>query len=1242
MRRALRGLIAAGAVLVLLAGAAVFLVATAPGLRLLAGMATPLSGGALKIEGVRGTLSGTFDIEQLRFDTATQRVELNRLRVAWQPRALRHGLLDVDLVAMRSLRIVVKQPDPTPPTLPETLRFPVAVRVHAVDIAQLVRIDETGAALEFSGLRGELDGRGDRWRLQGMRATTPWAEATAMLELGKDAPFVLAGRLDATRDEPLPVRGAAILAGTLAAPHFEFEAGADTMRLIARGEAAPFAPVKLVSLLVSGEGIAPRHFSAAAPEAEFAFAGVFEGRPGERVFGTFSLVNRLPGRLDRDRLPLVQLTGAALGDVAAMAFSDLAVDLGAVGQLRGQGAWRDGRFELKLASPRIDLAGLHRDLATTRLETQLDLAGDLERQTLAGTVQESWGQGRFTLLHADRVLALTEADFGGAAGRLVAHGTMKLDATRAFALNFDASRLNPARFGAFPRGRLNARGEASGALTPSLMFDAQLTLPPGELEGRPVQGAATLRYAEAHLARADVDLDIAGNRARLAGAWGRAGDRLTWDIAAPALARLNLGFAGQLASQGTLSGTPAAPEIDARAEATGLRLPGGMAVESLDAQLKLVAAARGAFEGRVDARNLRVAGLNVNTAQAALSGRRDAHTLALDLRLPDWHATATLAGGLDATQTWHGQLKSAEVQGAWPMHLLAPATLVLSRERQQVNALAFTLAGGRVDVAELRRVGDALATRGALTNLPAAPLLALIEPPLPATTDLRANGDWNLNLGTTLDGEVHLERAGGDLRLTDPALALGITRLALDMKAAAGEVRARLELDTREAGRARLEARAPLTVEAGRPVLSRTAPLAWQARVDVPDLRAVRAFLPLGVRLDARLAANLAGSGSLAAPRVSGDVRAEGIRFAMPEEGLSIEGGLLDLALEDDRVRVRQGELKGRSGRIVVNGEAELKNPRAGLTLVFEKFAATHRSDRQVSVSGTTQLAFVERRLKLSGELVADRARLEMPEASRPALSSDVVVIGQPPREPTVAQRYPLALDLVLGLGNDFLFKGGGLDAKLGGRLRVVTVGGVLRGEGTIQVTKGRYAAYAQTLDIERGVLRFAGPVDNPGLDVLAVRKTPTVTTGVQVRGTVQRPVVTLYSDPAMPDTEKLSWLVLGHGLDSAGQQEFVLLQVAAGALLSQAESVNFQTKLAEALKIDSFDVRAGNGEDLGTAIVSVGKRLSSRATLSYEQSLDGLNQVVKVLYQLTPRVRLEAQAGEQSSFDAFYTLEYD
>jgi translocation and assembly module TamB len=326
----------------------------------------------------------------------------------------------------------------------------------------------------------------------------------------------------------------------------------------------------------------------------------------------------------------------------------------------------------------------------------------------------------------------------------------------------------------------------------------------------------------------------------------------------------------------------------------------------------------------------------------------------------------------------------------------------------------------------------------------------------------------------------------------------------------------------------------------------------------------------------------------------------------------------------------------------VVSGEGQLKNPQAGITLNFEKFAATHRSDRRVIVSGITRLDLGQQGLRLTGELKADQARLEIPEASRPALSSDVVVVGQPPRAKPASQRFPLALDLTFNLGDDFVFKGGGLDARLGGALRVFTVREALRGEGTIRVEAGRFAAYGQALDIERGQLRFAGPIDNPGLDVLAVRKTPTVKAGVQVGGTVQRPLVKLYSDPAMPDSEKLSWLVLGHGTESGSQQELALLQLTAGALLGKAESVTTQAQLADSMLIDSFGVRAGEDEDLATTVVSVGKRISSRVTLSYEQSLDGLNQMVKVLYQLSPHVRLEAGAGEQSSFDVFYTRDYD
>ena len=1243
MRRAAIAAAIVLGILVLLVGALAWMATTPSGFRWLTTTVANVSGGRLAFEGVGGHLGAPIVVQKLTYQTAERRIEIDALRLEWQPRALWQRRIDVDLLAAQALTITTLKEDTQRPEAPASLRAAFDLRVRVLDVARL-EIGEPGKPpLTFRNLKASLDGRGDRYRLDGVALVTPWADVEGALTLAKDAPFALEGRVDALRREPVPIDARLVVGGTLTAIDFAFDARAENMNLLARGEVAPFGRVRLPRLLVAGEGVDPRFFASAAPAGDFAFSGVFEGQPGERLQGTFRIDNRLAGRIDRGRLPVASVTGAVIGDTDAADFGALAIDLGPAGRLTGTGQWRDGTASLTLASEALDLAGLHGKLYPTRMRAAFELKANADAQTVTAHLVERWGQGSAVLSLRDDTLRLESANFAGKGGRLAATGELRLDAARAFGARFDLAAVDPAQFGRFPRGELNARGEVTGVLAPELQLAAQFTLPPGTLEGRPVRGQGRFRYGKHNIADADVDLDLAGNRARVRGSYGSAGDRLLWDVDAPALGRLNLGVAGSVKSRGSAAGAPAELQIEGNLAARELRFRDVFAADSLDVVLDMQATPQGAFNGQIDGRGLVIGGQRLSFIRATSSGRRDAHVLNVDLRRQDWRVTGLLAGGLDANAVWRGELRQAEAHGPWPMVLQAPAALVLSRTAQQVDDLVFSVAGGEVRVEHFARRDDALAARGRATNVPLAPLLSFVERPLPFTTDLRASAEWDLRVGDTVDGTFHARRVSGDVRVDDPALALALTTLTLDVDARANALHARLAAASRDAGQLSAEARTTLVREDGVFTLARTAPLTWNGVLDVPDLRLLKPFLPVGVRADARVAARLAGSGSLAAPRIDGTVTAEAIRFAMPEEGVSVTDGRLALVLDDDRVRVQEGELKGQSGRIVVSGEAQLRNPQAGLTATFEKFAASIRSDRRVTVSGTTRLAVNQQRLRLEGELRADRARLETPEASRPELSSDVVVVGQPPREPSAIQRMPLELDLKLDLGDDFLFKGSGLDAKLGGKLRVFTVAQTLRAEGRIRVVTGRYAAYGQTLAIERGELIFVGPVDDAGIDVLAVRTMPAVKAGVQVRGTVQRPLVTLYSDPPMPDTEKLAWLVLGHGLEGGSQQEFALLQLAAGALLSQAESVNLQTQIAEVLRIDTFGVRAGQGEDLATTVVSVGKRISSRATLSYEQSLDGLNQGVKVLYQLSPRVRLEAAAGQQqSSFDAFYTREYD
>jgi translocation and assembly module TamB len=139
----------------------------------------------------------------------------------------------------------------------------------------------------------------------------------------------------------------------------------------------------------------------------------------------------------------------------------------------------------------------------------------------------------------------------------------------------------------------------------------------------------------------------------------------------------------------------------------------------------------------------------------------------------------------------------------------------------------------------------------------------------------------------------------------------------------------------------------------------------------------------------------------------------------------------------------------------------------------------------------------------------------------------------------------------------------------------------------------------------------------------------------------VLAPRITLVSDPTVPDAEKLSWLVLGHGLSSAGGNDIGALQGAASALLAQGAASGVSSQLATAFGLDDFSV--GTSDDtLQERIVTLGKKISSRLYVSYQQGLESASSVLLLRYTLTRRVSLEAEAGTRSALSLFYNFAFD
>ena len=595
-----------------------------------------------------------------------------------------------------------------------------------------------------------------------------------------------------------------------------------------------------------------------------------------------------------------------------------------------------------------------------------------------------------------------------------------------------------------------------------------------------------------------------------------------------------------------------------------------------------------------------------------------------------------------------------------------------------------------------------LRTQGRVQNLPLAWADRLSGAPLTAaglSGEVFFDGDWDLSLAERLRGHATLQRTRGDLTLqtTDPAtgivsrVAAGLARAALRVEAEGDALRARLDWDSAQAGQVQAELRTRLSRQEGAWAWPASAPLDGSVHARLPRVAAWSVLAPPGWRLRGSLAADARIGGTRGAPQWTGTLNGDDLALRSVVDGIEFSGGHLRARLAGTRLLVDEVLLQGagaagEGGRIRASGEAGWIDGRAQarLSATLERLRASIRADRQLTVSGQVQAALDGRQVQVDGRLRADRALIVLPEDSAPSLGDDVIVRGAggrvmygkqapatvsaptsgpardggaPARAQAAARRQQAAaqaerasaeaasvrVNVQLDLGPDFRVRGMGVDTRLDGVLTLAAAGApstAPRLTGTVSTVGGTFRAYSQNLRIERGRITFSGAIDNPTLDILALRPNyaSEQQVGVQVLGTALLPRVSLYSRPALPDNQTLAWLLLGRAAPATGA-ESAMLQSAALALLGGREGVS----LASRFGLDELSLGdAGGGAGLANASLTLGKRLSERFYASYEQSLSGATGTLFVFYELSRRWTLRGQAGVASALDLIFTLSFE
>jgi translocation and assembly module TamB len=863
-------------------------------------------------------------------------------------------------------------------------------------------------------------------------------------------------------------------------------------------------------------------------------------------------------------------------------------------------------------------------------------------------------------------------------------------------------RLNPAAFGAAQAGSVNATFSADARLASDWRAGLNLNLQPSTLANAPLSGHAKLSASKNAIDNADIDLHLASNSLQAKGSFGSALDKLEWKLDAPQLGSLGPQFAGALRASGVLSGTSVRPAVALTLDGANLRLPGqqeigairgsatlGNTVAMASAPAVATAASRGkAKPGNANAdvmadvplvSDIEITryvspAISIDKARLQTSGTRSAHVVQASASNPDFDAALRVKGSW-SDDTWTGSIDTLQNRGRFALTLGAPASLILAApdgsgvaglakpERIVLGNATINLPRGSVRIDSLEKAGPAWHSKGLAAGVPVNYLAQLSDA---WRENVRGNmtlgAEWGLDLQAAskttppvLGGMVHVYREQGDLTIVGADLpqALGLKTLDARADVNNGTLRVRLDVDGTRAGQARLDGSAQL--QDGRLAGDSGFTLTGSANMGSLAWLAPLAGQP-GLEIDGTLKLAVNGSGTLAAPQLNGDITGEKLVVNWVDQGIKLRNGQLQARLTGDQLQLQKLSFDGTQGSAQADGWIRYAANEATMQLKLsaDKLELLSRPDRILVVSGQSTLVRDAKRFQLDGKFRADRANIELAGAGTPTLSDDVIIVGKGAPPVKAAQGLPLNVDVEADLGDNFTLKGKGLEAQLAGALRIrIADRRPPRVNGSIRVVSGTYAAYGQKLAIDRGVINFTGAYDNPGLNILAVRRRPegealsetNVEAGVEVRGTALAPSAKLVSTPAVSDSDKLAWLVLGHGIDNTAGNDMALLSTAAGALFGGGGG---QGKLASALGVDELGVGQATGSTAGAAtglqntVVTVGKRISSRAYLSFEQGTGAATSLVKLKYKLNPRITLQFQTGTNNALDVLYTWAFD
>jgi translocation and assembly module TamB len=941
---------------------------------------------------------------------------------------------------------------------------------------------------------------------------------------------------------------------------------------------------------------------------------------------------RVEARLhaDRERLAIEQAS-MRVGDIVAEAQGQASLR-----ELLAGAPPMQTPFDLSLTSLELPVAGVGRVRGTGHL------SGSFEQHALTGegTIEgEAWARGTWTLAAhgAERALTIESLHLALASGEASGAGTFDWTAAPRLELHASARDVDPGVLQPGLDGRLNADATVSvdaGARRVALGIDALS----GTLRGQSVRGSGSASF-DAQGVRFDA-LEVAAGRARLS-ASGELTSQATlrWLLDAPDLRDLAPQWSGRLHTEGRVSGSRPSPLVEARLDAGGVELP-GIAASGVKGDVSVDLSGREPVRIELSADALTIAGRHLDRIRVSGGGPLAAHDVDIDVASPNAHAVLRLAGGWDG-RAWIGRLDrfDVEVPPVNPWTLTSPSAVSLGAARVSLSRTCLRDGTSESCVQFDWRAPDTWSAQATLEQAPLAALAPVLPPALDYVGHAAGAVDLGGEGGAITRAEATLAFDPGEIAQHDPHQTLLAWRNAqAEAHLAGGRVLVSAGVELEGSGGITFDASVP-SVEPSRLA---QAPIEGHLGGTLTEIPLVSALLPDVSKLQGETRLDLRLAGTLAEPAIFGEASFNGGAAELPRLGIELTD--VGLAIHGDgRTLSLDGHAQSGDGRLVLSGSvAPGPHGWSGTGVVSgQDFRVIDLPDMRADASPDVQVAIDGRQVRVTGEVSIPRAHVaprELTGAIR--VSSDAVVVGDNPEE----ERSPWQVDAEVRfiLGADVKFQAFGLDADIAGRVLAADhPGKPTTGAGELRTEEGTYTAYGRQLTLERGRLLFnGGPIDNPALDARASRfiEEAEQTVGVDVRGTLRKPELRLFSDPPLSQTDALAYLLIGRPASTLSGGE--KMQVADASRQVGLSGAGFLAQqVSRRLGIEA-DVGVEDAGDAERASFYVGKYLSPKLYVSYGLGVYERINTLRIRYSLTPQLSLQAESGTEHGADLLYSID--